>query len=95
MGLFFWPFMIASVIISIIAIAGKKPRILYICAVLLLPISLYLAATPRFHVWGLIFPIFYIGAAICLTKNKRAMSVLLVIPNYLLIGWLGLTVLTQ
>ncbi|WP_246197241.1 hypothetical protein [Cytobacillus depressus] len=58
MGLFFWPFMIASIILSFIALVLKKPILLVISCLLITPLSLYLAATPRFEWWGLIFPFY-------------------------------------
>ncbi len=88
MQLLFWPFMIASLVLSIFAISLKKPKLLFISAILIVPLSLYLAATPRFEIWGLIFPLLYIGAALSLVKKYLGLSILLVIPNFFLIGWL-------
>lgn len=95
MILLFWPFMIASIIFSIIALSKKKPLFLLISCLLIVPLSLYLAATPRFKWWGLIFPLFYLGAAISLRKNKSWLSTLLILPIILLIGWLGYVVINQ
>lgn len=95
MILLFWPFMIASIIFSIIALSKKKPLLLLISCLLIVPLSLYLAATPRFKWWGLIFPLFYLGAAISLRKNKSWLSTLLILPIILLIGWLGYVVINQ
>jgi hypothetical protein len=88
-GLFFWPFMIASIILSFIALGTKKSMFLVISSILILPLCLYLAATPRFEWWGLIFPFFYLGAAFFLRRNIRFLPVLLISPNILLIGWIG------
>ncbi|WP_066295607.1 hypothetical protein [Bacillus sp. FJAT-29937] len=95
MGLFFWPFMIASIVLSIIGLRLKKPILLVISCLLITPLSLYLAATPRFEWWGLIFPFFYLGAALSLKRNFRWLSALLISPNILLIGWMGFAVVTQ
>ncbi|MCR2822118.1 hypothetical protein [Lederbergia panacisoli] len=95
MGIFFWPLMIASVISSAIAIYMKKPIFLVISCLLIIPISLYLSATPRFKWWGLVFPFFYLGAALSLRKNIKWLSVVLISPNILLIGWIGYSVLKQ
>jgi len=95
MQLLFWPFIIVSIVLSILSISLKKPKLLVVSAFLILPLSLYLAATPRFEVWGLIFPILYIGAALTLFKRKFLLSILLIIPNFLLIGWLGVMVLIK
>ncbi|WML38355.1 hypothetical protein RCG19_14125 [Neobacillus sp. OS1-2] len=95
MQLLFWPCTIASLILSIIAINIRNPKLLVLSSFLLLPMSLYLAATPRFHIWGLIFPLLYLGAAKFITKKVIWLATLVIIPNFLLVGWLGLAVLTQ
>ncbi|MEH7333925.1 hypothetical protein V7161_14870 [Neobacillus drentensis] len=93
--LIFWPFTIISLILAIIAIALNKRKILYISSILILPMSLYLAATPRFEVWGLIFPLLYVGAGISLKKKKRWMAFWLVVPIFLAFAWLGYIVINQ
>ncbi|WP_251399290.1 hypothetical protein [Ureibacillus chungkukjangi] len=87
--------MIASIIFSFISIGLKKPIFLVISGVLIIPLSLYLAASPRFEWWGLIFPFFYLGAALSLRKNLRWLAALLISPNIILIGWIGYAVMNQ
>jgi hypothetical protein len=94
MQLLFWPLMIASVIFSIVGIIREDSFFLYVSAVFIIPLSLYLAATPRFEFWGLVFPLFYIVAAIFIKRNKIWLSLLFSTPNFLLIGWLGFVVFT-
>ncbi|MCD4839406.1 hypothetical protein LRS37_11030 [Neobacillus sedimentimangrovi] len=91
----FWPCMLVSLFLAVIAICFRRPKYLVISSLLILPLSVYLAATPRFSIWGLLFPLFYVGAAISLKKNLRWLSSLLVALNFFLIGWLGITVLSQ
>ncbi|MED3624689.1 hypothetical protein [Neobacillus thermocopriae] len=91
----FWPCMLVSLFLAVLAICLQKPKYLVISSLLILPLSVYLAATPRFYIWGLTFPFFYVGAAISTKKNLRWLSSLLVAPNFFLIGWLGITVLRQ
>lgn len=95
MGLFFWPFMIASIACSIIALIKKKAIFLVIAFILFIPLSLYLAATPRFEWLGMAFPLLYLGAAYSLRKNIKWLPALLISPNILLVGWIGYTVLSQ
>jgi hypothetical protein len=66
-----------------------------ISLILILPLSLYLVLTPRFEGWGILFPFFLIGAAFALRKKLIWLSILLVSPNFLLIGWLGYVMLAQ
>lgn len=94
MVLLFWPFMLASIVFSFIALSKKKPMFLVISCFLIIPYSLYLAVTPLFRWWGGIFPFFYLGAAFLLRKNMKGLSGLLILPVIILIGWLGYIVIT-
>lgn len=95
MELLFWPFIITSLLISILAIMFEKPIFLMISSILISPLSIYLSATPQFGVWILLFPLFYIGAAISLAKKWIWLSILLIVPNCILIGWLVFIVYLQ
>jgi len=91
----FWPFMIASIISSFAGLLFMNFRFLYISAVLIIPMSLYFAFTPRFIFWSLVFPLFYIGSAIYIKKKRRIIALIMNLPNYLIIGWIGYVVLNQ
>ena len=54
--LFFWPAVAASILVAFAGALLRKTTLLYVAAALVLPASAYLAATPRFEVWGL-FPV--------------------------------------
>ncbi|WP_453993805.1 hypothetical protein [Bacillus nitroreducens] len=95
MAFLFWPFMLTSLLLAILAIRTKKSIFLVISSVLIIPLSLYLAATPRFEIWGLIFPLFYLSAALSIAKKMKWLSILLMAPNFILIGWLGFAVVFQ
>jgi hypothetical protein len=87
--------MIASLIFSFLALGSKKAKFLVISSILILPLSLYLTATPRFEGWGLLLPFFFVAAAVSIKKKMMWLSILLVSPYFLLIGWLGIVVLNQ
>ncbi|MHA6260562.1 hypothetical protein ACXYMX_11815 [Sporosarcina sp. CAU 1771] len=95
MYLLFWPFILASIVLSFVAISMRKPLFLVFSFLLFIPFSLYLAATPLFSWWGLIFPFFYLGSAFSLRKNRVRLSILLIVPVLLLVGWFGVVVLIQ
>lgn len=95
MGILFWPFMFVSILLAFIALGTNKSKFLVISSILILPLSLYLAATPRFEWWGLIFPFFYLGAAFTLRKNIRWLPVMMISPNIVLTAWIGYSVLNQ
>ena len=54
--LFFWPAVAASILVAFAGALLRKTTQLLVAAALVLPASAYLAATPRFEVWGL-FPV--------------------------------------
>jgi len=91
----FWPLMILSVIFSLVGVGLRKSALLYISAIMLLPTSLYLAATPLFKIWGIVFPLFYVASAIFVRLEKTLYSIIMIVPVYTLIGWMAFTVLNQ
>jgi hypothetical protein len=93
--LLFWPCMITSVVCSILGLLNNNHRLLYIAAILIIPMSLYLSTWPRFLIIGLIFPLFNLGSAFYLRKQKRVVAIILNTPIYLVISWLGYIVLSQ
>ena len=95
MELLFWPFTIISLFVAILAIIFKKPILLMISSILILPLLIYLSATPRFDIWILLFPLLYLGAAISLIKKRIWLSLLLIVPIVILVGWLVLIVYLQ
>lgn len=95
MVLLFWPFMLASIIFSVVALIKRKPLLLVISFFLIIPFSFYLAATPLFKWWGLILPFFFLGSALSLRKNMMWLSALLILPIVIGIGWMGFIVITQ
>ncbi|MCZ8519932.1 MULTISPECIES: hypothetical protein [Paenibacillus] len=92
--LFFWPLVILSVLLSLSGLIRRSPALLYTAALCIVPTCLYLAATPRFFAWGLLFPLGYAGAARILRSAaaRRVVAVLFVLPVYGLFGWLGYVV---
>lgn len=91
----FWPCMIASVVGSLIGVIGKSHRLLFVCAALIVPMSLYLATWPKFLVWGIGFPLCYWASAMCIKKGKRLLALAACMPVYAVIGWLGYVVHNQ
>lgn len=92
---FYWMMIFAAVILSVTGLIFRKSVLLYLAAVLVLPLALYLAATPRFHLWGLAFPFLFAGSAILIQRKRRWLSVMLSVPVYLLVAWLMYTVWNQ
>ena len=78
MGILFWTFMIPSLVLSVFAIVWKKPLYLVLSSIIILPLSLYLAATPLFQYLGLLFPFLFIGSAFLLRRSRLRLSILLI-----------------
>ncbi|MDR9854725.1 hypothetical protein RJP21_14010 [Paenibacillus sp. VCA1] len=91
----FWMIIFAAVILSVIGLIFRKSVLLYLSAVLLLPLALYLSATPRFLFWGLVFPLLFAGSAILIQRKRRWLAVMLSVPVYLLVAWLMYAVWNQ
>ena len=83
--LFFWPAVALGVPVAIAGVILRKTTLFLVAAGLVLPASAYLAATPRFEVWGS-FPVgFYLLAAMAFRRLEglpgRTTSVLLIAAN--------------
>ncbi len=90
--LLFWPAVALSVLAASLGVARRRPTPLLAAAVLVGPASAYLAATPRFFLWGL-FPVgVYLMAVVAIRRNHRRLSAALVVVNAGFFGWLALTI---
>ena len=64
--LLFWPAVATSILVAFAGALLRKTTLLLVAAALVLPASAYLAATPRFEIWGL-FPVgVYLLAALAI-----------------------------
>jgi hypothetical protein len=90
----FWATIIGSCLVSILGVILRKPTLLYIGAVLLIPLGLYLGATPRFHIISFFLPLFPVVAAVAVKRHLLLAAVLLS-PVLGVILWLAHVVLTR
>ncbi len=89
--LLFWPAVALSMLAATVGLARGRPTPLLVAAALAGPASAYLAATPRFFLWGL-FPVgVYLVAAVAIRRNQRRLGTALVAVNAGFFGWLALT----
>jgi hypothetical protein len=93
--LFGWPAIIVSLLAAILGLVWKRPRMVGLAAVLITPFSFYLSLTPNFRGLALILPFFEAGAAYAVYKGKMLMAVLLVLPVFIVCGWVAFIVVTQ
>jgi len=88
----FWAATLTSMVLSAVGVGARSPRLLMAAAACALPLSLYLAATPRFQWFGLLLPLPQVLAGIVIPRS-RPMAIILasVFPGFVL--WLETTVI--
>ena len=90
-----WPAIIVVLALSVTGIIRKKPAWLMTAAIVVLPISLYLAATPRFRGIALVFPLLVFGAGIAVRHSKYQLAWLYLVPFVAFFAWLASLVINQ
>lgn len=90
-----WPALLVALTLSGFGMFRKRPWYLYAAAILILPVSLYLAATPRFAFVALLAPLVLLLAGLAIKRNKINLAIVMVLPVVLFFGWLALIVLQQ
>ena len=84
--------MAVSVLAAWFGVARSRPRLLLLATAVVGPMSMYLALTPRFLVWGL-FPVgAYLVASVAIRRHRGELGGALVAANAAFFGWLALTV---
>lgn len=93
--LFGWPAIIASLVLCATGIVRVKPKWLVIAAIFITPISLYLAATPRFTWVVLVLPVLFVGAGIAVRRSRFWLAWSLFVPFVGFFGWLAVIVMSE
>ena len=88
-----WPAILVGLTLSVYGLFEKKPSLLYLAAGLILPVSLYLAATPRFAYFGLIAPIALLLAGICIKRFRIKLAFAFVLSVNLFFVWLAMVII--
>lgn len=91
--IFGWPAIIASVLLSVGGVALKKPAWLVTAGVIGIPFAAYLTAGS--HLPGLLLPLFQLGSAYAVKREKARLAWLFVAPMIVVVIMLAYTVLTQ
>ena len=84
-----WPAVLFGLTMGVSGVFKKKPVMLYLAAVLILPISLYLAATPRFAGLTLLLPLAMVLAGLSIKKGKMNPAFLLILAVAVYFVWLA------
>ena len=93
--IFGWPFIILSLLVSVIGLITKRYWLLLIGAVLFAPFSYYLSGAPGIRWIGFAFPLFQVGAAFAVRGNKMLLAWILTLPAFLISAWMAFLVLSQ
>ena len=92
---FGWPFIITSLLVSLIGLITKRYKYLLVAAALLFPFSVYLIGYPFARGWSLLLPLCLIGSASAIRNQKMLIAWLLLLPPLLVSAWLAVIVLSQ
>lgn len=93
--LFGWPFILLAIVAMVAGIVWNKAAWVLVGALLSIPFSFYLAATPRFRLVGILLPLFNLAAAYALRRDRRWLAGLLILPFIAVAIWIGWTVINQ
>ena len=93
--LFGWPAILIALVLCVTGIVRAKPRWLVVAAVAIIPISLYLAATPRFRWFALVLPILPIGASVAVGRSHQWLAWTLFVPVAGFFAWLSVVVMSE
>ena len=87
-----WPAILVGLTLSVCGLFEKKPFLLYLAAGLILPVSLYLAATPRLSYFGLLVPVALLLAGICIKRFRIKLAFAFVLSVNLFFVWLAMVI---
>ena len=93
--LFGWPAILVALGLSVRGIVRGKPWWVLVAAIPVLPISLYLAGTPRFGWFGLSIPLLLAGASIAVYFKHSRVAWILLAPYVGIFAWLAVLAMNE
>jgi len=93
--IFGWPFIVASLILSIMGVAARSPKYLVAGAMFFMPPSLYMSGFPAIRWLAYLLPFCILGSAYFVAKNRSWISWLLLLPPVAVSVWLAFLVMEQ
>ncbi len=93
--IFGWPAIITSLLLSIAALLRRKPWLLIVGGVIVIPFSWYLSGYPMISTPAILLPLFQFGAAWALLREKKVLAWLLLAPLMIIMTFLLVIVLAQ
>ena len=89
-----WPALVLALGLSIFGIVRRRAIYLYTAMVLVLPISGYLAASPRFPWLPMLIPLGLLGTGLAVRYDHPKIAIVLTIVVVLYVSTLAMLVLT-
>ena len=93
--IFGWPFIIASLLLSVGGILLKRQQYLVAGALFFLPPSLYLSGYPAIRWFALLLPFFIFAAGYFIKANRSGIAWRLLLPPITMSVWLAYLVMEQ
>ena len=93
--LFGWPAILVALALSARGIMRAKPVLPLIALILVAPISLYIAGSPRFWWLGICVPLLLAGASIAIHYRHITLAWSLLVPVLGIFGGLAILVMNQ
>jgi hypothetical protein len=93
--LFGWPAILAALGLAVTGIMRSKPGWPLVGAILVLPISLYLAGSPRFGWLGISIPLLLSGASIAIYYQHSRVAWFLLTPFVGTFAWLAVMLMNE
>jgi hypothetical protein len=93
--IFGWPFIIASLLLSVVGVLLKRQQYLVAGALFFLLPSLYLSGYPGIRWFALLLPLFIYAAAYFVRKNRPGVAWFLLLPPITMSAWLAYLVVEQ
>ncbi|HQV93423.1 MAG TPA: hypothetical protein PLA27_11680 [Anaerolineales bacterium] len=90
---FGWPAIIGSFLLSIVGVLMKKPNLLFVAGVALIPFTYYLSNGLRNPF--VVIPLFQFASAFAIRRGNTRLAWLLLLPFLVVTLWLAFVVLTQ
>ncbi len=90
-----WPAILVALGLAVSGIVHSKPRRPLIAIILVLPISLYLAGSPRFGWLGISIPLLLSGASIAIYCHYNKVAWFLLVPYVGTFGWLAVLLMNE
>jgi hypothetical protein len=93
--IFGWPFIILSLLLAVTGVIMKRPALLVAAALFFTPPAWYLSGYPSIRWFGLLLPVFILGAAYFVKRGKAGIAWALLSPPILASAWLAFLVMAQ